>query len=261
MASAMSPRNRRGSGDGTEEKKRRFHTPKLKSGVIDDANEIRRIVDAAALEEAHVSIRENPQVSIFASIISARTDARKQFCVEKPADQTKYSSLVVEKPYLLVVTFRNMPSVTFAVEFHGTNERDLLFALPRKAFRVQRRKDERFVIPGGYTVEVHVPNPINRSSTLTYKVFDISSSGLSFIVSPSEARGFAPEAPLTACVLVLRGKEIAFKARVRNHAPLKRTKASDPVSRVKVGVSFEFIDPEGGSIIDDYLLENLIQYF
>ena len=66
-----------------------------------------------------------------------------------------------------------------------------VFATPPKVFKIQRRKDVRFVIPQGYEFTVEFESLEQARTRVKKRLIDISESGLSFFVlSPREAAIF-----------------------------------------------------------------------
>jgi hypothetical protein len=143
-------------------------------------------------------------------------------------------------------------NIFFKARYLGHDAAGFRFRTPDAVFKVQRRKDMRLLIPFGHTVRVEMQDPSFPEQKLSKKIFDISASGLSFIVSDTEGPVFQTGVILKNIVFSIGSRRIVTDAEVR-HAKSQAADSSHP--GVKVGVLFKNIRPSDSQWIAAYVFE------
>ncbi len=126
------------------------------------------------------------------------------------------------------------------------------FEMPVAIFKVQRRKDMRLLIPFGRTIRVELQDPTFPEQKLSKKIFDISSGGLSFIASDSEAPLFPSGALLKGMFFSIGSRKINVDGEVR-HLRAQAADSANPGH--KVGVLFTRISPGDAQWIAAFVFE------
>jgi hypothetical protein len=149
-------------------------------------------------------------------------------------------------------------NVFFKAACGGVFDEGLQFSLPERLYKVQRRKQARFMVPFGRVMKVELADPLFPAGKLSKKIFDISSGGLAFIVDEEEGAAFQVGLLIEGMNFLVRGRRIKAEAEVRHLKTMARDSATPGV---KVGVMFKAIDPGDAQWIDAYVFEESRKYF
>jgi c-di-GMP-binding flagellar brake protein YcgR len=142
---------------------------------------------------------------------------------------------------------------------------------PDRMVRTQKRLDPRYTIPKAYEVFVDFKKPPVEAADgtsfaqippehwkpHTFRVFDVSSTGLGFLVPDELARQYPKGMLLKQLKLRVRGREISAEAEVMSCLPHKFG-THEPTQ--KVGIRFTRISQDEQDTLRAYVVENLIQY-
>jgi hypothetical protein len=142
---------------------------------------------------------------------------------------------------------------------------------PDRMVRTQKRLDPRYTIPQGYELFVEFKKPsVEASSGVSptqipaeawrshsFRIFDVSSTGLGFLIPESLATEYPKGIKLRHAKLRVRGRLVVADAEVMSCLP-HRFGAREPTQ--KVGIRFIRITEDDKDALRAYVLENLIQY-
>ncbi|MCM2277630.1 MAG: PilZ domain-containing protein [Oligoflexia bacterium] len=146
----------------------------------------------------------------------------------------------------------------FHCQYIGIENNALKFHTPGKAFKVQRRKDLRFMIPDGYVLKVEFQDPLFPENRIEKKAWDLSAGGCGFIVPHEEEVLYQPGLLLKNFTFTIRGKRISTDAEVRHAKPLKE--GTRPECS-KVGVIFKSLRAMESQAIASYVFEESRKFF
>ena len=142
------------------------------------------------------------------------------------------------------------------VEIH---DRRIVFAVPPKIFKIQRRKDVRFTIPQAYEFTVEFESLEQPRTRVRKRLIDLSEGGLSFfILSPREAGFFKTGLIIKDCFIQLQHQRIPVMLRVCNQAIYDRGSKGDGN---KIGVEFEQISPDDKAYIAQFVYSHAQHLF
>ena len=149
-------------------------------------------------------------------------------------------------------------NIFFKANFKGYNETSLIFSLPEKVFKVQRRQNMRFPIPDGYLIKVEFVDPLYSSEKQTRKIYDISATGMSFVVDSMEDVIYQVGLAIKAMTFTVKNRSITVDGEVRHSAALP---PSSRMKGIKVGVEFKGIRPGDSQHIAVYVFDEGRKYF
>lgn len=148
-------------------------------------------------------------------------------------------------------------NVFFKSRCLGHDANGFRFALPEKVFKVQRRKDTRLMIPYTHTVRAEMPDPLFPNQRLSRKVFDVSTGGISLIVTDAEGAMFQAGLQLKGITFSIRSRLIKVDGEVKHLRP-QPTGSTAP--GVKVGIQFTRVDAGDAAWIGAYIFEETRKY-
>jgi len=148
-------------------------------------------------------------------------------------------------------------NIFFRTKFLTTDVTGLCFARPERIYKIQRRKDLRFRIPDDQKTHVQVTHPSAPDQPLTRQIFDISASGLSFVISRVEEAAFTSGLILKGVAFQVGEKKIVVDGEVRHLRPIEGS-VNDAL---KVGVSFKNIKAGDAQKIASYVFEESRRFF
>jgi hypothetical protein len=141
---------------------------------------------------------------------------------------------------------------------------------PDRMVRTQKRLDPRYTVPRGYELFVEFKKPPVEATETTFsaipleewarhsfRIFDVSSTGLGFIIPEALAAEYPKGMRLRQVRLRVRGREVVADAEVMSCLP-HRFGTSEPSQ--KVGIRFTRITLDDEATLRAYVVENLIQY-
>jgi hypothetical protein len=135
----------------------------------------------------------------------------------------------------------------------------MVFAPPVKVFKIQRRKDVRFVIPSAYEFTVEIESLEQARTRVHKRLIDISESGLSFFVlSPREAALFRPGLVLSRCFVHIQNHSLPVMLKVRNRG--KHERGAQGAGN-KIGVEFEQISPDDRTYLGQFVYSHAQHLF
>jgi hypothetical protein len=135
----------------------------------------------------------------------------------------------------------------------------LVFSLPTKLFKIQRRKDVRFLIPQAYEFTVEFDSLEQAGTRIKKKLIDISESGLSFfILSPREVGFFKKGLIIPRATIQMHNQLINVEMCVCNHTRLERV-PQGPGN--KVGVEFTEISPDDKNYLGQFVYSHAHHLF
>ena len=135
------------------------------------------------------------------------------------------------------------------------------FTLPDKIFKVQRRQKQRFKILQGYLLRVTFRDPTDLTVEHKQKIYDVSSSGLSFLIDKTDPMPFQVGQVLKNLVFTLRNHEINLAGEIIQCKSFAENTHGQNIEKIKIGVMFLDIDPDYSSIIDDYVFEENRKFY
>lgn len=134
----------------------------------------------------------------------------------------------------------------------------LIFHRPEQLYKIQRRANFRLPVPDGYIIRASFPSPIEPDVRLEYKVFDISSGGLSLILPMGLESRFHRGAILTDLTFKLRGQLIRALGEIRY---IENLTLHPTLTGSKMGIQFRHISAEDAKIVTDYVNQESRKYF
>lgn len=133
---------------------------------------------------------------------------------------------------------------------------------PERMVRTQKRLDPRYTIPQAYELMVsfkrpYAENPNAEPKSCSYRLFDISSTGVGFVIEDAEASYYPRGLVVKEVRMRIKGREIIAEAEVMSCLPHKFNNAKD---QHKVGIRFSRITQDNQDFLRSFVVENLIQY-
>ncbi|MBI2711672.1 MAG: PilZ domain-containing protein [Bdellovibrio sp.] len=138
----------------------------------------------------------------------------------------------------------------FRSPMRAADSRQLIFSVPEKLFRVQRRQSFRLAMKGNYSLTVDFQSPTDTAQKTTKRVLDLSDTGMAFLISNSEEAIFQKGLILKNFHFILNKQNLTMEAEVRYSKPMGR-EAKD---FSKVGVKFVSISQEDAWFVASYVL-------
>ena len=140
---------------------------------------------------------------------------------------------------------------------------------PDRMVRTQKRLDPRYTVPKGYELNVEFKKPPIEAAETTFsqippeewqrhsfRIFDVSSTGLGFVIPESLASQYPRGMRLKQVKLRMRGREVTADAEVMSCLPHRFGREPSQ----KVGIRFTRITQDDQDTLRAYVVENLIQY-
>lgn len=150
-------------------------------------------------------------------------------------------------------------NIFFKSQFIGAGRSTLLFRFPEKVFKVQRRREIRFVIPDGYVLKVEFQDPLFAENRHVQRIFDISAGGCSFLTDPGDKAFYTPGLVLKDMQLTIRNRGIKVDGEVRHTSDLPENSRLAPAS--KIGIEFRNIRPGDSQQIASYVFEESRKFY
>jgi c-di-GMP-binding flagellar brake protein YcgR len=133
----------------------------------------------------------------------------------------------------------------------------LTFNIPKKVFRMQRRKSVRYVIPTGYDMYVEMASVEEPHLRTRRKLLDISEHGLAFFVlSRREGALYLKNAVLKRCSINIRNHEIKVDLKVMNRIEHDQGKKG---GGTKIGTEFTSISVDDLDLLTQFVYSQLAQ--
>ena len=233
------------------------------TAIVTDELQIRRLLTRAAEDHTPVTLKvRGTELALHGKLLDV--DPKTQGiqlafdCSPKPADN-RLSRDNVEKAFLdaqsrecmVLIYLQGRSIIGVNAEPKELHDDRICFATPQKVFKIQRRKDVRFLIPQGYEFTVEFESLEQARTRVKKRLIDISESGLSFFVlSPREAAIFRVGLLLPNCVVQMQNQTVPVMMRICNHAPYDRG-SNGPGN--KIGVEFEQISPEDKNYLAQFV--------
>lgn len=142
-------------------------------------------------------------------------------------------------------------NIFFRAPFKGTDSKALLFAVPAKVFKIQRRKDMRLTIPEGHVLKIEYADPLG-SQSIQKKALDISAGGCSIVVPAEEEVVYQPGLVLRGVTFTIRNRKITVEGEIRHTLALPDRGTG---SGIKLGILFKNITQADASFIQAYVFE------
>ncbi|OFZ78734.1 MAG: hypothetical protein A2583_08300 [Bdellovibrionales bacterium RIFOXYD1_FULL_53_11] len=153
-------------------------------------------------------------------------------------------------------------NIFFRAGFAGADEGGIKFNFPEKIFKVQRRKDFRFMIPPGHVLRLEFEDPLTPTTKLSKKLLDISAGGAALLVDDAESPLFTPEAVIKNVIFILNGHKISCSAEVRYVKKRPPELCRHGCRNCwKIGVRFVNILPGDAQKIAAYVFEESRKFF
>ncbi|MFZ9594488.1 MAG: PilZ domain-containing protein [Bdellovibrionia bacterium] len=149
----------------------------------------------------------------------------------------------------------------FPAQLISTSFTHLEFSLPKRLFRAQRRKNQRFRILQGYVLRVEFVDPRASATVIRKKIYDISSGGLSFLTEDQERMPFYVGQRIEGMSISLRSETLTLCGEVLHLRRLPKSHPSDTEEKIKVGIVFRGINPAHAKLIEAYVAEETRKFF
>lgn len=138
------------------------------------------------------------------------------------------------------------------------NKGHLEFRIPTVVFKIQRRKNLRLP-PAALSVNyVEFKHPHLADSTLVRRLFDVSSGGLSFLISEEEKGLFPAKSLLHNLKIFLDQDYLISSAQIAHSQILSKNRLDE---RIKVGVEFQGLSLEDQQLIETFVIEETRRHY
>jgi len=223
---------------------------------------IRAFMEDAELTEAHVVIWLHNRLDIMRTKIGPNWDVKSHFFAVIPErfEIEKFVESIRKQPASDVQVFiylKDKAIIGFQTDFVSVEDGKMKLVFPKKAYRVQRRKHQRYRLRQGYLVEARYHNPNYLQAEQARQVYDISAGGLSFIIDHKEVPDYKVGMIMRHVQVAIRNKPILVDAEVKNIV-LIEPHHENP--KYKVGLLFRRILPEDVEFLESYIIENTVQF-
>jgi c-di-GMP-binding flagellar brake protein YcgR len=126
----------------------------------------------------------------------------------------------------------------------------LVFELPDKVFRVQRRHSFRLAMRGFYTMTVDIKDPSATGQIMKKRVLDLSDLGLAFLIGTADESFFKKNMTVKEMQIVVNNRSISFEGEVRHVGPLSK----DAKGLSKVGIKFCLMKKDDADYIASWVM-------
>ncbi len=228
---------------------------------IEGAESIRLITEGAnTLSSTIMWIKEqDDQLSTHLHRVSQVEEAF--FCwLPKEFDQEKFKKHLAERKSSECLFSVSLPTanIFFRAYFIDFEENSMKFQLPEKVFKVQRRQNQRFQIPEGYLLKVQFADPLKLGQKLTRKIYDLSASGVAFIIESGDEPIYLKDLILYEFTFTVKTRTITVEAEVKHVSHLPE---SSKIRGSKVGVQFRNIKAADAQHLALYVFDESRRYF
>jgi len=231
---------------------------------VDSAESIRLLQEgaktlASVIIWTKVQKDQEDQINTHLSMVST---LEKTFLCWLPDgfDAASFEKKVI-RPYRLECFFSVSllsSNIFFKANLAGHDPKSLKFNFPDKVFKVQRRQNLRFPVPDGHIIKVNFADPANPGDMNTRKLFDLSASGLAFIIPENEIGPYNKGTLLREMTFTIQSKIIAVEAEIRH---LSRQSAQARLPGIKVGVQFKKIRAADSQLLATFVFDESRRYF
>jgi hypothetical protein len=223
---------------------------------VKDPAEARKLLKEAVRTLAPATIWTKEQKSVLTSSIRQIDESGKLIYAwvptgTNPADFVAELNVLGSHDCFFSIALPRA-NVLFRATCIGYDSGGFRFKAPEKIFKVQRRRDARVLIPFGHVIRIDMPDPLFPEQRLSKKIFDISASGMSFIVTAEEAAAFQTGGKIMDAFFSIRSRKIRIDAEVRHLRPQPEGSTE---TGVKVGIQFKRIDSGDSGWIAAYVFE------
>ncbi len=236
--------------------------PQNKFELIEKASDSERTLKEAIKSSAPVQIWLKGQESAAQTHLAKVDKDKKRILTPTPPnfDLKKFekdlTKLGAKRCYFSLLLSSAM--ILFSTDYQGIEGEGLAFAYPEKIYKVQRRQDLRF-LAAGRTFSMEMEHPEDHARKIETKLFDLSASGLSFLVPYSDETPFKKGVTVRNISFGIRGKNILVDARVSYTQEYKPAPTSK--HRIKVGVEFLGISTGDSSALAAFVFEETRKIF
>lgn len=240
---------------------------KIKSGAapgftkIDEPVEVAKFVARAISEEARVEVQMTDSAFRFSSRIHHDSDPAVGLRIrppeEFPPEQVEAQSKFAVQTSMVVAFLRSHELLCIQTEGAIWKEGELILPQPWTAFKLQRRKEPRYTIPGAYEFYISLRSLEDPQVSIRRRVMDLSMSGMGFYVeSPKEADLYKKGLFLRRVNLMLENRHIFLDLRI---AAVVRLRHNPRMPGFKVGVEIMRINPVDKRYVAAYIARGLAQ--
>lgn len=228
---------------------------------MEDATEIAKFVARAISEEARVEVQMNDSSFRFSSRIHHDTDPAIGLRIRAPeditAEQLEEQAKFETQTCMVVAFLKSHELLCIQTEAAAWKEGELILPQPWTVFKLQRRKEPRYTIPGAYEFYLKFRSLESPETTIHRKVLDLSMSGLGFFVeSPIESDFYKKGLFIRRVNFMLENRHIFLDLRVASVVRLKH-KPREP--GFKIGVEIMRINPVDKRYVAAFIARGLAQ--
>ncbi|MBI4924903.1 MAG: PilZ domain-containing protein [Bdellovibrio sp.] len=152
----------------------------------------------------------------------------------------------------------NDSNIYFKTPCIGSTKDGLIFQVPKKTYKLQRRKKIRLPLLDIMDVLVQFPDPEFNFVTLHRPILDLSEGGLSFLISHFEREKFKKGSTIDKMIFSLNNTKLLFKAEVVYTQELQE---GSKFTGVKVGVQFSHLKVQDKQALCQNILDLSQKYF
>jgi c-di-GMP-binding flagellar brake protein YcgR len=224
--------------------------------AIEDMREIYELLGQATQQLCQVSVKiPNEAGGEDLQFISKLIDvapAKGGLQVELPSGFPKKTK--VKNCLLLIFTGRFLIGVQTEIERIGIST--LVLRVPGKIFKLQRRRNVRYAVPGGYDITLDLESLEKRDTRVKRKVVDLSEGGIAFFVpTAKEAALYTVDAEFKDCHFKIRNQEVAVDLKIKNQISHEHAKRDGH----KVGAEFVKISEDDRNFLATFIYSQLGQ--
>lgn len=235
--------------------------PSQGSAILTHPDEILDVLGKAARQLCAVSVKVRGSDQQFSSRLIDSKISKSGLQIELNNQLTsaafkKEIERTKSKECLLLIFASNRYILGLNVKCVGINYQ-IIFDLPQKVFRLQRRKSVRYTIPAGYDMLLEMPSFERHGLRIKRKVLDISEHGLAFLVaSRDEAALYTKNTILKNCKVPIRNHEITLNLKVMNRIEHNRGRTG---GGTKVGTEISSISADDLDVLAHFVYSQLAQ--
>ena len=182
--------------------------------------------------------------------------------VRNPEDEALFKKLHVSTESFNVFFPKDLVIFQSKIKSRDPSNGDLVMEYPSMVAQVDRRKSLRYEVEENEELEINILkkfNLINQSQRIFKKqAYDISTGGLSFLVTKSERKFFKEGDHISSVQIELSQKDLDLKTKVVSTLEIKPTKNNSlSYTTYKVALSFEQLDEKTRALIEKYVFEKI----
>ena len=202
---------------------------------VDDLSEILSLLQEGARSKTAAMVWTHEHGQVIQTRLLGYDPAAKTLHIEIPADfdPRQFIELLLKRKKQECFISLSLPQANlfFSAMFRGTDRHGIKFGCPAKVFRVQRRADLRVALRDEESVLVEFEDPLSPMKLHSRPGLDVSSNGISILVTVEELELFAEGMVVPELTFKLQGYVISCSAEVRH---MSRYQAADG----KIGFRF-----------------------